>query len=187
MAIFYAPIYGHPIVIPQKQAPVYDGGDYEEALVGILERTATSPALPTSLRTLGSNVFQNYSALTTLEIPFGVTKIADGACHSCANLASVSLPDSLTTIEAMAFYGCAALTTLTLPRSIESIAMWAFNGCTGLSTVTFTGTPVSLTGNVFSGCSNLTTINVPWAEGEVANAPWGATNATINYNYTASE
>jgi hypothetical protein len=25
---------------------------------------------------------------------------------------------------------------------------------------------------------------VPWAEGAVANAPWGATNATINYNYT---
>jgi hypothetical protein len=36
----------------------------------------------------------------------------------------------------------------------------------------------------FSGCANITTINVPWAEGAVENAPWGATNATINYNYT---
>ena len=37
---------------------------------------------------------------------------------------------------------------------------------------------------ILFGCTNLTTINVPWAEGAVAGAPWGATNATINYNYT---
>jgi hypothetical protein len=29
----------------------------------------------------------------------------------------------------------------------------------------------------------ITTINVPWAQDAVANAPWGATNATINYNH----
>ena len=37
---------------------------------------------------------------------------------------------------------------------------------------------------VFYECEKLTTINVPWSEGEVAGAPWGATGATINYNYT---
>lgn len=40
--------------------------------------------------------------------------------------------------------------------------------------------------SAFSGCTSLalTTINVPWADGAVANAPWGATNATITYGYT---
>jgi hypothetical protein len=38
--------------------------------------------------------------------------------------------------------------------------------------------------SAFSGCTSLTTINAPWAEGAVSGAPWGATNATINYNYT---
>ena len=28
------------------------------------------------------------------------------------------------------------------------------------------------------------TVNVPWAEGAVASAPWGA--ATVNYNYTGA-
>ena len=44
----------------------------------------------------------------------------------------------------------------------------------------------TIASTTFTSCANLTTINVPWAEaeGEVANAPWGATNATINYNYT---
>lgn len=32
--------------------------------------------------------------------------------------------------------------------------------------------------------STLTDIYVSWGEGEVAGAPWGATNATIHYNYT---
>lgn len=50
--------------------------------------------------------------------------------------------------------------------------------------MTFKGTPSSINSNAFNSCINLLTINVPWAEGAVANAPWGATNATINYNYT---
>lgn len=40
---------------------------------------------------------------------------------------------------------------------------------------------------IFNGCTNLTDIKVPWAEGEVAGAPWGATNATITYNYVSPE
>lgn len=42
----------------------------------------------------------------------------------------------------------------------------------------------SIGGNAFLNCTGLATINVPWAEGEVSGAPWGATKATINYNYT---
>jgi hypothetical protein len=53
-----------------------------------------------------------------------------------------------------------------------------------LETVTFEGKPTSIDSSAFTSCSKLTAINVPWAEGEVANAPWSASNATINYNYT---
>lgn len=55
-----------------------------------------------------------------------------------------------------------------------------------METVTFKS-KTTIANNTFSGCNNLKVINVPWAEGEVANAPWGATNATINYNYVAEE
>lgn len=35
------------------------------------------------------------------------------------------------------------------------------------------------------GCTNLTEIRVPWSEDDPINqnAPWGATNANIQYNY----
>lgn len=49
--------------------------------------------------------------------------------------------------------------------------------------VYFDGVPESIGTNAFDYAS-VTDIYVPWAEGEVANAPWGATSATIHYNHT---
>ena len=50
--------------------------------------------------------------------------------------------------------------------------------------VTFPTGITTIGGYAFANCTNLTTINVPWASGAVSGAPWGATNATINYNYS---
>ena len=61
---------------------------------------------------------------------------------------------------------------------------YAFISCTSLTSITFKGTPNAIAANAFNGCTNLTDIKVPWAEGAVSGAPWGATNATIAYNYT---
>ena len=77
----------------------------------------------------------------------------------------------------------AELIKSTFGESLISLDDAVFNCCNGLATVTFKGTPNSILSSVFLSCSNLKTINVPWAEGAVANAPWGATSATINYNY----
>ena len=85
-----------------------------------------------------------------------------------------------------AFYQCASLASVTIPDSVTSIEYRVFYSCSSLTSVTFNGTPRSITSEAFGNCPNLTTINVPWAEGEVANAPWEATNATINYNYTGA-
>lgn len=61
-----------------------------------------------------------------------------------------------------------------------------FYNCNSLASVTFNSTPSSISSTAFNGCPNLTTINVPWAAGAVSGAPWGATNATINYNHTGA-
>lgn len=87
-------------------------------------------------------------------------------------------------IRDYAFAGCSNLALTSLPSGIISIDDYAFVECTNLVSLTFEGTPEQIGSSAFAGCNNLTTINVPWAEGAVANAPWGATNATINYGYT---
>ena len=89
-----------------------------------------------------------------------------------------------TKIRNHAFSGCTNLALTSLPEGLKSIGDNAFQNCTSLTSITFKGTPTTIVSSVFPGCTNLTEIKVPWSEGKVANAPWGATNATITYNYT---
>lgn len=70
-----------------------------------------------------------------------------------------------------------------IPDHITTIQESAFYDST-VKKVTFKGTPRNIANSVFFNCFKLTTINVPWAEGAVAGIPFGAPNATINYNYT---
>ena len=116
----------------------------------------------------------------------GHTSIRDSAFSGCSKLALTSLPSSLTSIGDDAFYNCTKLALTSLPSGITSIGSGAFDKCSSLTSITFEGTPTTINSSAFSNCTHLTTINVPWAEGAVANAPWGATNATINYNYTGA-
>lgn len=83
-----------------------------------------------------------------------------------------------------AFAYCTKVTSLTIPNSIRYVHSQVCYGCINLRTVTFKGTPEIIQTDAFSYCDSLTTINVPWSEGEVGGAPWGAINATINYDYT---
>jgi hypothetical protein len=94
------------------------------------------------------------------------------------------LPEGLTALENTTFSNCHKIAITSIPKGITSIDNIAFNNCRSITSMTFEGTLDNISSTAFNGCINLLTINVPWAEGEVANAPWGATNATINYNYT---
>ena len=116
----------------------------------------------------------------------GYTIIRNYAFDSCTKLALASLSSGLTSIGDNAFGGCTKLALTSLPSGLTSIGNNAFYNCLGLDSLTFEGKPESISKSAFKECTNLTTINVPWAPGAVANAPWGAINATINYNFTGA-
>lgn len=124
-----------------------------------------------------------HSSYNKINLPEGVTIINNYAFYYCS-MSTIVLPQSITKIGTYAFGFCESLRRITFPQNLETIQSSAFSNCKWLSSVTFKGTPTKIDSTAFSICNNLTTINVPWAEGAVANAPWGATNATINYNYT---
>lgn len=100
------------------------------------------------------------------------------------SLYSIEFANAITSIGAYAFYGQMRLILSEIPAEVKTIGDYALSNLKDLTTLTFKGTPESIGSNVFTGNFSLTTINVPWAEGAVEGAPWGATNATINYNYT---
>ena len=141
-------------------------------------------SLPDGITSIGDNAFACCSNLALTSLPKGITYIGWSAFEECTNLALTSLPDGITSIGDYAFAWCSNLALTSLPKGITYIGWSAFGECNRLTTLTFKGIPTTIQASAFRNCTNLTTINVPWAEGAVANAPWGATNATIHYNYT---
>lgn len=146
-------------------------------------KSLRSVNLPSETTSIGNSAFYNCSALALTSLPDGITSIGTDAFRLCTKLALTSLPDTITSIDYNAFYACSNLAITSLPSSLKTLNNYAFRSCKSLKTITFKSTPTIMHDVVFQNCTNLTTINVPWSEGEVANAPWGATNATINYNY----
>ena len=89
--------------------------------------------------------------------------------------------DNLYGIALGGLAGLTALTSFTIPANCVAIGVKAFSGDTSLTSVTFLGTLQHIDNAAFQGCTALTDIYVPWAEGAVNGAPWGATSATIHY------
>lgn len=142
----------------------------------------TGVQLPDKTQSIGTNAFYQCTSLTNAILPDSITEIAGNSFWNSKIVLAV-LPKSLQSIRGNAFRNC-PLTITELPSGITTIANSAFNNCLSITELTFLGTPSSIGSSAFGGCTNLTTIRVPWAEGAVSDAPWGATNATITYNYT---
>lgn len=162
-----------------------DQTDIEEQFIRMIEGDSNNPVteLPAGLAKINERAFF-YTKLSVTSLPDSVTNIGNSAFAHQTDLALTSLPAGLTSIGTYAFENCPSLKITSLPAGLKTIPLGTFNGCTGLTEITFEGEPDEINSMAFRNCTNLLTINVPWAEGEVANAPWGATNATINYNYT---
>ena len=141
-------------------------------------------ALPSGITSIGQYAFNNCPRLALTTLPYGITSLPTAAFQYCPKLALTALPSGLTSIGAYAFKQGTGLASITFPPALTSIGDFAFANCTGLETVRFTSTVSSIPNGVFSGCTKLSTIYVPWSQGQVANAPWGASKATIIYDYT---
>ena len=195
--------------MPTAIAGIQTGSGFwdEDTARQIIEGTITSINFPSGLKRIGSYSMSGFGNVTSMSIPNGVIYIENKAFYYCNKLVSISLPESITSIGESAFYRCEklesvslpnlsaiadntfsyckALTSITIPASVNVINGSPFFSCTGLTSVNFKGTPTGkISSSAFHGCTNLTDIYVPWAQGAVAGAPWGADNATIHYNTT---
>lgn len=160
------------------------GGTSDELVKQLVQTRGGILTIPSDIgiTAIGKHAFA-YSSYNEIYLPEGVTEIHISAFYD-SSIIKIGLPQSITKIATYAFGFCEYLRSITFPQNLETIGSSAFSGCKWLTSVTFKGTPVKIDSTAFTNCNRLTTINVPWAEGEVANAPWGANNATINYNYT---
>lgn len=93
----------------------------------------------------------------------------------------VILPQTIININERAFDLCLNLSTIVFPEGVQGIYDRAFHGCTSLTCVRFPSTITTISSNALDA-SNVEHIYVPWSEGMIANAPWGATGAVVHYN-----
>ena len=132
---------------------------------------------------IGEYLFYHQYNITEITIPDEIDFYGNSCFYWCPKLAVVNLSKNTRSMGS----GCFAqskIETIEFPASLQSIDTQAFFRCENLKTVYFKGTPTNVNLRAFDDCNALTDIYVPWSEGEVANAPWGASSATIHYNYT---
>lgn len=143
--------------------------------------------LPDSIESIGHSAFYWCDKLVIAKLPENLISIDESAFRQC-NLTLSELPPKLETIANYAFLNQWKITLSVIPATIKSLGTRCFDGCADITEITFKGTPTSIGTGVFNNCTDLKTINVPWSQTDSinANAPWGATNATINYNYVES-
>lgn len=79
------------------------------------------------------NSFVLGSAITSIDIPEGITSIGTSAFQNCP-LRNIILPNTLTTIGGGAFKGT-SITEVTIPDSVTTIEGSAFNSCSQLSEI----------------------------------------------------
>lgn len=138
-------------------------------------------ALPDTITFIDSNAFYKCENITLSSLPTGVTSVGSQSFMGCKNLALTSLPEELLKISISAFCKCPNIRITAIPHKVHTVDKQAFAYCDSLTSMHLGNNIQYMYDSTFSDCPNLVEITCDFAEGAVANAPWGATNATITY------
>lgn len=152
-----------------------------------------SVTIPDNLKTIPNNAFSRCYNLQAVTLPEGLETL-DATCFAwCNNLKEIKLPESLKIIYTYVFDSC-GLSKVTIPSAVDSVLERSFGDMPTLKEVTFKkrlnadGTVFApeIHDKAFAGSGSETTplvFNLPWAAEATPDAPWGAVNATLNFNY----
>jgi len=106
-------------------------------------------------------IFEGNTALGSIILPSGMTKINNPGFAGCTKLTSVTLPETLEIIGGKAFKGCSSLKSIIIPNSVTSISGSAFDSCTALTYVKLPDGITELSESTFRDCTALPTVTVP--------------------------
>ena len=116
--------------------------------------------IPDSVTSIGRNALSS-TAVTSVTLPAGLTKIEPSLFSNCKKLTSVSIPSSVTSIGADAFSNCESLTDIIIPSGVASIGSYAFSSCKALTEIAIPAGITTLEDNTFRYCSGLNSIIIP--------------------------
>ena len=142
--------------------PTYQGCPVVEISMNAfsLNKDITLVVLPSTIRKIGSNAFQECSSLQAVEFNQGLESIGDMAFRS-TSLKQVVLPDSVTSLGWLVFASCRKLESAVLSKGLEAVGESMFSEDTALQSVTIPEGIEVVSRYAFYKCSMLETVVLP--------------------------
>ena len=137
------------------------------------------------LREIGKESFYCCFGLNSVDIPEGVTSVADkafawcgayksfGSSYSCYNFRKVILPSTLSTIGASAFSNCQVLQSINIPEGITEIQDNTFETCYQLSSIIIPKGIKKIGNRAFFQNQSLKTITFSWNAPQIDSKAFG--------------
>ncbi len=161
------------------------GSQDNTVLNSILDRSISGNYVNNDLTEVGDSAFSNCLQLTSATFT-KATKIDSSAFYYCISLESISLPEAKK-IDEYSFAYCFSLKSVSMPK-IEVLGSdgddsGIFDYDYKMTTINIPSTIQSIGKTAFDE-SGITTINIDRRADSIPGAPWGATNATVNWTGT---
>ena len=156
-----------------QDGALYD--DQAHTLIGCPGKKS-SVDIPYGITRIGKYACNGCINLTSVVIPGSVTVIDEDAFGYCEKLAAITIPASVTSIGDFAFYSCKSLRSVTIPGSVGTVGKYAFNRCTGLTDATLQEGVTSIGDDTFAFTDSMKCLSVPASVtyfGENGDAFWG--------------
>jgi hypothetical protein len=122
---------------------------------------SNAPATDPAAFTIEDGVLSAYSGDgASVEIPEGVTVVAERAFMNHTEIEKVTFPRSLTTLKSGAFYGCTALAEIKFSDALNFIGDAAFGECRALTELTIPASVGYIHSEAFYDTSALAAVHV---------------------------
>lgn len=117
--------------------------------------------IPEGVTQIADNCFKNRTSITSVNMPESLISIGQSAFEGCFNLRSVNFNDALESIGNFAFRSCSRLVSAVFGSKLETIGSQCFYNCYSLCSVLLPEIIESIDYYTFAGCTSLESIVIP--------------------------
>ena len=117
--------------------------------------------IPEGVTQIADNCFKNRTSITSVNMPESLISIGQSAFEGCSNLRSVNFNDALESIGAYAFRYCSRLVSAVFGSKLETIGSQCFYNCYSLCSVLLPDIIELINSSTFAGCTSLESIVIP--------------------------
>ena len=145
--------------------------------------TLLSITLPEGVTSVGANCFRDDNALLFINIPSTLTALSDGFVRGCSGLELVSVAGA-TSFTSNAFYGCKNLAEFVMNGSVTALGSNLFYNCPSLKSLEITGNVTSVDSRAFYYACALESVKLPGTITSIAAEAFSCAFGVQEYDFT---